>query len=126
MAALSIAYPAKANLITKRRRLKADLLCGRSQFGPVDLSGNLPHSGNSGGVLSGAHSGSDQPKTWTTPGTSYVARFLVGTSISANVGIDPTCRVDVLWGRDIFSQNRPAPSSRYTEHTFTVTASSAT
>ena len=121
VAALSVAYPARANLITNGGF--EDGFFGWSHSGTVGLSGNA-HSGNQAASF-GVPSGSVAQNV-TTPGTSYVVDFWLATSIfGPRGGINPTVSVNVVWGgTSIFSQNF-ASSSPYTEHTFTVTASSA-
>ena len=126
VAALSVAYPARANLITNGGF--EDGFFGWSHSGTVGLSGNA-HSGNQAASF-GVPSGSVAQNV-TTPGTSYVVDFWLATSIfgpsifGPTGGINPTVSVNVVWGgTSIFSQSF-ASSSPYTEHTFTVTASSA-
>ncbi len=123
--ALSVAYPARANLITNGGF--EDGFFGWSHSGTVGLSGNA-HSGNQAASF-GVPSGSVAQNV-TTPGTSYVVDFWLAISIfgpsifGPTGGINPTVSVNVVWGgTSIFSQSF-ASSSRYTEHTFTVTASS--
>ena len=120
-AAFSLAHPAKANLITNGGF--EDGLFGWSHSGTVGLSGNA-HSGNQAASF-GVPSGSVAQNV-TTPGTSYVVDFWLATSIFGPTGsINPTVSVNVVWGgTSIFSQSF-ASSSPYTEHTFTVTTSSA-
>jgi len=121
VAALSVAYPARANLITNGGF--EDGFFGWSHSGTVGLSGNA-HSGNQAASF-GVPSGSVAQNV-TTPGTSYVVDFWLATSIFGPTGgINPTVSVNVVWGgTSIFSQSF-ASSSPYREHTFTVTASSA-
>jgi hypothetical protein len=124
VAALSVAYPASANLITNGGFENG--FFGWSHSGTVGLSGNA-HSGNQAASF-GVPSGSVAQNV-TTPGTSYVVDFWLATSIfgpsifGPTGGINPTVSVNVVWGgTSIFSQSFASP---YTEHTFTVTASSA-
>ena len=119
VAALSVAYPARANLITNGGF--EDGFFGWSHSGTVGLSGNA-HSGNQAASF-GVPSGSVAQNV-TTPGTSYVVDFWLATSIfGPRGGINPTVSVNVVWGgTSIFSQSF---ASIYTEHTLTVTASSA-
>jgi len=120
-AALSVAYPARANLITNGGF--EDGFFGWSHSGIVGLSGNA-HSGKQAASF-GVPSGSVAQNV-TTPGTSYVVDFWLATSIFGPTGgINPTVSVNVVWsGTSIFTQSFTS-SSPYTEHTFTVTASSA-
>ena len=118
--ALSLAHPAKANLITNGGFEEA-IHIGWSISGGVGPAGN-PHSGNqAAGFL--APSGSIAQNVTTTPSTSYVVDFWLATSTFGPGGINPNVSVNVLWGgTSIFSQIFTS-SSPYTEHTFTVTGS---
>jgi VPDSG-CTERM motif/Carbohydrate binding domain len=126
VAALSIAYPAKANLITNGGFETGDftgwtLTGGSGTTVQGTLFGISPHSGNFQAVPSASpppHSVSLAQTLATTPGATYTVDFWVATLGSAST-------MSVEWGgTTVFSHLFPSDSS-YTEVTFNVTASTA-
>ena len=119
VAALSLAYPARANLITNGGFEVG--FFGWSHSGTVGLSANA-HSGNQAAGFV-APSGSIAQNVTTTPSTSYVVDFWLATSTFGPGGINPNVSVNVLWGGTCIFTQIFTSSSPYTEHTFTVTGS---
>ena len=118
VATLSIAYPAKANLITNGGFETGDF-SGWSVSGPASVEGTVgsipPHSGNFQAQF-GLFDSIGQTIA-TTPGQSYTIDFW-----AASPGIS---FVFVVWnGHNVFGQIFERPTG-YTELTFNVTTSSA-
>ena len=113
----SLAYPAKANLITNGGFETGDFT-GWTVVGQAFVDG-LPHSGAFAAEF-GVSSVSLTQSVTTTPGASYVVDFWL-----AGVGDFLLGPFGVFWGgSNIFSGG--FSGFGYTEFTFTVTASSAT
>jgi hypothetical protein len=126
VAALSVAYPAKANLITNGGFETGDftgwtLTGGSGTTVQGAIFGISPHSGNFQAAPSASpppHSVSLAQTLATTPGATYTVDFWVAT-----IGAASTMSVE--WGgTTVFSHLFPSDSS-YTEVTFNVTASTA-
>jgi hypothetical protein len=121
--ALSFAYPARANLITNGGFETGDF-SGWTVLGTDnDVVGaqpfTLPHSGNFQALFASGDNSISQNVT-TTPGSSYVITFWLAPNVRQ--GGLPSLAVN--WGgSNIFSESFTTPSG-YTEHTFTVNASS--
>ena len=119
--ALSIAFPAKANLITNGGFETGDF-SGWTVFGiDNDVVGanpfTSPHSGNFQ-ALFGSGSNSITQNVTTTPGSSYVIGFWLAASVRQ--GGSPS--VSVNWGGStIFSDSFTSPFG-YTDYTFTADA----
>ena len=121
--ALSFAYPARANLITNGGFETGDF-SGWTVFGtdnavvgPTPFTS--PHSGNFQAIFGFGDNSISQNVT-TTPGSFYVITFWLAPDVRQ--GGSPS--VAVNWGgSNIFSESFTSPSG-YTEHTFTVNASS--
>src|ERR1700756_1791866 len=92
VAALSVAYPAKANLITNGGFEDLPFLTGWNVSGQVGGS-NIVHSGNFAAALIG---GSIPHNVPTTPGPSYVVDFWLAATIVSPPG--GQAAVNVLWG----------------------------
>src|SRR4029453_15115389 len=126
VAALSVAYPAKANLITNGGFETGDFTGwdptgGSRPPGQGAIFVLSPHSGNFQALPSASpppHSVSLAQTLATTPGATYTVDFWVAT-----IGAASTMSVE--WGgTTVFSHLFPSDSS-YTEVTFNVTASTA-
>jgi hypothetical protein len=123
VAALSVAYPAKANLITNGG-FETGNFTGWLPSPNMQVVGTFlgvsPHSGNFQALLPLA---SDLEQTLaTTPGQSYTVDFWIAVTARA---VPLPSSVTVLWGGSpVFSHLFAGPTG-YTEFTFNVTASSA-
>ena len=121
VAALSVAYPARANLITNGGFETGDFT-GWTQSGtPGAVRGTFAHSGNFGTALTGAGFTSHLAQSVaTTPGATYTIDFFLAFSH----GGTPT-NVFVTWGGSTIFSHLFNSSSPYTEYTFNVTAASS-
>jgi hypothetical protein len=121
VAALSVAYPAKANLITNPGFETGDFT-GWTQWGmPGSVGGWFPHSGNFEAVLSGGGFTSHLTQSVaTTPGATYTIDFFAAFSH----GGTPS-NFNVKWGGLGIFGHLFTTSSPYTEYTFNVTALSS-
>jgi hypothetical protein len=124
VAALSVAYPAKANLITNGGFETGSFSPWTSVgFGGATLNvqgmfnGISPHSGNFQLVGSGPGSGSLSlfQSFSTTPGTNYTVTFFLALSGSTNI--------DVTFDNTSIFNHLFSSGFGYTEFTFSVTAS---
>lgn len=118
VAALSVAHPAKANLITTPGFETGDFT-GWSRIGSFvvgPLAGVSPHSGNFQAFLQNLESTIGQGFA-TTPGQSYTISFWAATISGNHVNV-------FLGGSTVFSHLFNGPTG-YTEFTFNWTASSA-
>jgi hypothetical protein len=120
VAALSVAYPAKANLITNGGFEEGNGLSGWSFTGTVGVSG-FAHTGNNA-VSFGAPGGSLSQNVTTTPGASYVVDFWLATT---NIINSFPVSVNVLWGGTTIFSHLFSSNQGYAEYTFNVTTSSA-
>jgi hypothetical protein len=125
-AAFSVAYPAKANLITNGGFETGDFSGWTVRGRDNDVVGSVPfvspHSGNFQ-ALFGVGSNSITQNVATTPGRSYVIDFWLGAKIFNQV----EGAVSVSWGDlTVVSQLTPPGIYSYTEYTFTVNALSPT
>jgi len=131
VAALSVAYPAKANLITNGGFETGDFTGWTLINGNIGgncnvvgtLGGNSPHSGNFQAVFVPGHEpgnnfvGISQTLT-TTPSTIYTVDFWANATASGSLSVS--------WGGStVFSHLFPGATGGYSEFTFNVTASSA-
>ena len=122
VAALSAAYPAKANLITNPG-FETGNTTGWTAVGSVLVLGTVqvaPHSGNFQARLgnSGGAAGSLTQFLATTPGSSYTIDFWLANPLGTDNFV-------VSWsGAPILSLTNPGVFG-YTEYTFTETASTA-
>ena len=120
---LGITQSARANLITNGGFETGDF-SGWTVFGPDNAvvgptPFTSPHSGNFQAIFGFGDNSISQNVT-TTPGSSYVITFW----LAANVREGGSPSISVNWGgSNIFSESFTTPSG-YTEHTFTVNASS--
>jgi VPDSG-CTERM motif len=121
VAALSVAYPASANLITNPGFETGDFT-GWTHIGGLvggAASGIAPHSGNFQARFLDV--GSLTQSVATTPGASYIIDFFLATNQRAGY---PNS-FSVSWGGvPIFSLTNQSAFG-YTEYTFNVTASTA-
>ena len=124
VAALSVAYPAKANLITnpgfETGNFTGWTVVGSGALVLGTANGVAPHSGNFQARLGspGQGAGSVTQSVATTPGSSYTIDFFLANPFG-------TTNFGVSWGGvTIFSLTNPVISG-YTEYTFTETASNA-
>jgi hypothetical protein len=113
VAALSIAYPVSANLITNGGFETGDFTGWAHVGGDVD--GDNPHSGNFAASLDFGHL---QQSVATTPGTSYTINFF-----SAYTGVGLFNSFSVSWGGVTIFSAFSEPPFDYGESTFNVTAS---
>jgi VPDSG-CTERM motif len=120
VAAFSVAYPAKANLVTNGGFETGDLTGWVSQFWSVEGTafGVSPHSGNFQAVTFLPGLAALSQTLATTASQSYTIDFWVA---AASAG----AAVSVTWGDSIFFSHFFPSSSGYTEFTFNVTASNA-
>jgi hypothetical protein len=122
LAALSVAYPAKANLIANPGFETGDFTDwtannGGSVTGTFD--GVTPHSGNFQAVFTTPSVSLIQPVA-TTPGASYTISFFLALAAPP-----PTNAFSFAWGfSNIFSLTNQSAFG-YTHYTFTETASTA-
>jgi hypothetical protein len=117
VAALSVAYPAKANLITNPGFETGDFT---GWFAPTSsvvgaFGGVSPHTGNFQAVNFGG--GTLSQTLATTAGQSYTVDFWAATNGGG--------QFQVLWGGSTVFSHLFAGPTGYTEFTFNVTASSA-
>jgi len=121
VAALSVAYPASANLIMNPGFETGDFT-GWTASGDAGVFGTIggvaPHSGNFQAVFSGISSLTQSVAT--TPGASYTIDFFL-----ANTAPPPNSFLVSWGGSTIFSLTNQGSSTSYTEYTFTETASTA-
>ena len=125
VAALSFAYPAKANLITNGGFETGDLT-GWNHTGEYFVGGTTdgisPHSGNYQGFDSGGDfSGAISQGITTTPGTAYTINFYLAASQSQGLG----GTVILSWGGNTVFNHLFTSAFGYTEYTFNVTATNA-
>src|SRR4029077_17499919 len=117
VAALSVAYPAKANLITNPG-FETGNFTGWTEVGvgvvggPVN--GVFPHSGNFQAVLAGA---SLSQSVATTPSASYTIGFWLASSLSGSNSLV------VTWGGSTILTLTNQSAFGYTHYTFTETTS---
>jgi hypothetical protein len=125
VAALSVAYPAKANLITNPGFETGDFTgwtaAGFNASVHGTFGGIAPHSGNFQAVFSELTNSITQNLA-TTPNTSYVLTFWLAT----DPNMTPPNSFTVQWGGSTIFSLTNAMSFGYTEYMFNVTASSAT
>jgi hypothetical protein len=123
VAALSVAYPAKANLITNPGFETGDFTGWTTGGGSVmgSFNGVSPHSGSFQAVFSGPSVVLSQTLA-TMAGQSYTVDFWM-----AAVNVDPGGGMfGVFWGgSNVFAHAFAVGNTPYTEFTFNVTASSA-
>ena len=120
-ATLSVAYPAKANLITNPGFETGNLTGWQQNFNPFvggNLDGIAPHSGNyqvfgGGGIVPANIS----QTLATMAGQSYTVDLWAAGSINSGFG--------VLWNGSFVFSHTFTQAAGYTEFTFNVTASSA-
>ena len=119
VAALSVAYPAKANLITNPGFETGDLT-GWTHAGfaiALGTDNNIaPHSGNFQAVLNGA---AVAQSVTTTPGSTYIIDFFAAASNGLTDPVNFTLTVN--FGGTVFSHLFTA-RTLYTEFTFNATA----
>jgi VPDSG-CTERM motif/Protein of unknown function (DUF642) len=126
VAALSVAYPAKANLITNPGFETGDFT-GWTVSGLVlggvggTFNGQAPHSGNFQATLGTASSGSISQSVATTPSATYTIDFFAAAN---NGSIQPNFTLTVNFGGAVFSHLFNSASG-YAEYTFNATASGA-
>jgi hypothetical protein len=125
-AAFSVAYPAKANLITNGGFETGDFSGWTVSGTDNDVVGSVPlippHSGNFQ-ALFGIGNNSITQNVATTPGSSYVIRFWLAAKIFAQVD----GAFSVSWGAlTVTSGLTPPGIHPYTEFMFTVPALSPT
>ena len=120
-AALSIAHPASANLITNPGFETGDFTGWTQVNGEVvgAILGVSPHSGNYQASFGDALASLAQSVA-TTPGASYTIDFWL-----ANDAFDPFNLVSVSWGGVTLLSLTHQSAFGYTELTFTETASTA-
>jgi len=121
VAALSVAYPTKANLITNPGFETGNFTGWTTTGGGGSVAGTLggiaPHSGNFQAAF-GVGEFSISQNVTTTPGASYIVDFwLAGTGGAL---------FSVSWGGGGIFNQAFSEGFGYTEHTFTVTALSPT
>jgi hypothetical protein len=121
VAALSVAYPAKANLITNPG---FEMLGTGWTFGPGTFIGTDPNFAHSGSFYAGGFD-SDPLSTIsqsvaTTPGANYTIDFFV-SALFVPMGSN----FIVTFGGTVFSHLFAAPTNGYIELTFNATASGA-
>ncbi|HEY7002015.1 MAG TPA: VPDSG-CTERM sorting domain-containing protein [Candidatus Udaeobacter sp.] len=123
VAAVSVAYPTKANLINNPGFETGDFR-GYAFFGfgfvTGTISGVPPHSGNFQATLGNAGIGFLSPAFATTPGASYTIDFYLAST--NRLAVDT---FSLSWqGVPILSLTGQTPFG-YTHYTFTETASTA-
>ena len=120
VAALSIAYPAKANLITNSG-FELGTTGWNFSNGASWAPGAGAHSGVAYGFMpsAGANSPTIAQSVATTAGASYTISFFVAcaASIPSNLAVN--------FGGTIFNHLFPAGNNGYTQFSFTATASGA-
>jgi VPDSG-CTERM motif len=120
VAALSVAYPASANLITNPGFETGDFTGWTvSGFAGVTgtINGVVPHSGSFQGNFVNATASQNLT---TTPGASYTINFFL--ALANNL---PVNSFSVSWGGVTLLSLTNQSSFGYTEYTFNVTASTA-
>jgi hypothetical protein len=125
VAALSVAYPAKANLITNGGFETGDFtgwtVSGPQAFVGGSANGISPHSGNFQAVFSFAGPADLSQSVATTPGQSYMIDFFAATNsfgpFSATMAVN--------WGGSTVFSHLFTSATGYTEFTFTETASAS-
>ncbi len=122
VAALSVAHPASANLITNPGFETGDFT-GWSKVGGLvagTINGVSPHSGNFQAIFSADGLALTQSVA-TTPGASYTIDFWLASSLQPG---SPNSLV-VTWGGSTILSLTNQSLFGYTEYTFTETASTA-
>ena len=121
VAALSVACPAKANLITNPGFETGDLTGWTSSMflGSQTFNGQAPHSGNFQAV-NNFEPASISQSVATTPGAAYMVSFF-----AAAPPIRPNVTMTVTFGATTIFSHLFNSITGYTEYTVNVTASSA-
>ena len=126
VAALSVAYPAKANLITNPGFETGNFTGWTvSQFALVTgtVNGIAPHSGTfQATFFNGIGSGSLSQSVATTPGATYTIDFFAANN---NGGFPQSITLAVNWGGTTIFSHLFTSNTAYTEYTFTETASAS-
>jgi VPDSG-CTERM motif len=120
VAALSVAYPAKANLITNPG-FEAGLTGWTFSNGAAWAPGAGAHSGVAYGLMpsAGVNSPTISQSVATTAGASYTISFFVACAVSI------PSNLSVSFGGTVFKHLFPAGNNGYTQLSFTATASGA-
>jgi len=122
VAALSVAYPAKANLIINPGFETGDFT-GWTTAGDMTIEGTIngiaPHSGNFQADAAFG-SGSLAQSFATTPSASYTIDFFAANN---NSGFPQSVTLAVNWGGTTIFSHLFTSNTGYTEYTFTETAS---